>query len=61
MEKVIHIHIHHLRLGDMTKPQETSVDKYMESVFVCVHNIIHIHNNVMWDWQYFAECSSHST
>ena len=24
------------------------------------HNIIQIHNNVMWDWQYFIEYSPHS-
>ena len=24
------------------------------------HNIIQIHNNVMWDQQYFTEYSSHS-
>ena len=23
------------------------------------YNIIQIHNNVMWDWEYFAEYSSH--
>ena len=22
-----------------------------------VHNIIQIHNNVLWDWQYFVEYS----
>ena len=23
------------------------------------HNIIHIYNNVLWDWQYYVKCSSH--
>jgi hypothetical protein len=26
----------------------------------CKHNIIQIHNKVLWDWQYFADYSSHS-
>ena len=26
----------------------------------CTHNIIHIHNIIMWDWQYYVEYSSHS-
>ena len=25
------------------------------------HNIIQMHNNVLWDWQYYAEYSSNST
>ena len=25
-----------------------------------VHNIVHIHNNVMWDWQYFMKYFPHS-
>ena len=25
-----------------------------------VHNIIQIHNNALWDWQYFTKYSSHS-
>ena len=24
------------------------------------HNITQIHNGLLWDWQYFAKCSSHS-
>ena len=24
------------------------------------HNVIHLYNNVMWDWQYYMKYSSHS-
>lgn len=28
--------------------------------WVGTHNVIQIYNNVLWDWQYYAEYSSHS-
>ena len=30
----------------------------MKINYRCYRNIIHIHNNVMWDWQYYVEYST---
>ena len=33
---------------------------YWTNLNKAIHNIIHVHNNVMWDGQYYAKYSSHS-
>ena len=33
---------------------------YIFPYAVSMHNIIHTHNNALWDWEYYVEYSSHS-
>ena len=37
-----------------------NVKHFVIYIHVCTHNIIQIHNNVMWNWHYYVEYSSHS-
>ena len=32
---------------------------YIYHYYKCLHNISMIHNNILWDWQYFMEYSPH--
>ena len=38
--------------------EDLSIDE--EHPRVLKHNIVQIQNNVIWDWQYYVEYSSHS-
>ena len=49
-----HSYGHHVRMSLYIKD-----GIFKECCVLKVHNIIQIHNNVMWDWQYYVECSSH--
>jgi hypothetical protein len=47
-----------------TLPQSNENSKCVRAYKICCpkkklpHNIIQIHNNVMWDWQYYVEYST---
>ena len=38
-----------------TKTMLESVQQFIKECLLCLHNIIQIHNNLMWNWQYFMD------
>ena len=50
LQSILHTCLYDICSWSHTKPHITQI-----------HNILHIHNNVMWDWQYFMILFTHST
>ena len=53
------ITILYLLAQNFTKYRGDSPLRLANSISAMHHNIIKIHNNILWDWQYFIEYSPH--